>query len=136
MGHSEHRRIRVGLVILATALSVAVLPRVTARVLPRSDGNVRDIRMNVRDMTYFVDGIEEPNPTLRVGAGEHIRIILTNADAGMSHDLQIPSWTVGTRILKGKGSDTIAFTVPTNRGKYAYRCTPHSEMMQGTIEVE
>jgi|RhiMetdeSRZDD1v2_1073273.scaffolds.fasta_scaffold00400_38 plastocyanin len=136
MGHSVHRRIRVGLVILAMALSVAVLPRVTARVLPRADGTVREIRMNVRDMTYFLEGIPEPNPTLRVSAGQRVRIILSNDDAGMSHDLQIPSWTVGTRLLKGRGSDTIDFTAPAARGTYSYKCTPHSEMMQGTIEVE
>ena len=136
MAHSVRVHIRIGLVILATALSVAVLPRVTARVLPRPDGDVREIRINVREMTYYVEGRPEPNPTLRLQRGQRVRIVLNNDDAGMLHDLQISAWGVGTRLLKGKGMDAVDFTAPSAPGKYAYKCTPHSEMMQGVIEVE
>jgi plastocyanin len=136
MGHWVRRPVRVGLVILATALSVAVLPRMTARVFSRPGDSVLEIHMSVRDMTYYVEGSSNPNPTLRVEAGQRVRIVFNNDDAGMSHDLQIPGWGVGTRLLKGRGSDTLEFTAPTVRGKSPYKCTPHSEMMQGTIEVE
>ena len=131
-----NKSIRIAFVIAITLAGSAVLPQVTARVLPRADGNVREIRVNVREMTYYVEGVAEPNPTLRVEPGQRLRIVLTNNDPGMSHDLQIPAWAVATRLLKGKGSDTVDFTAPTTRGKYPYKCTPHSEMMQGTIEVE
>jgi plastocyanin len=123
-------------VILGTALSVAVLPRV-ARVLPVGDETTpREIRINVRDMTYYVEGSSQPNPTLRLEPGRRVRVVLNNNDAGMSHDMQVPAWGVGTRLLKGKGSATIDFTVPNLRGTYPYKCTPHSEMMQGIIEVK
>ena len=67
--------------------------------------------------------------------GERIRIILRNTDVGMSHDFVIRSWSVNTRLLKGKGQDSIEFTVPLTRGAHAYSCSPHAEMMGGTIVV-
>jgi plastocyanin len=136
MGHLVRGPVRIGLVMLATAVAVAVLPLVTARVLSRPSDNLREIHISVRDMSYYVEGSPDPNPTLRVEAGQRVRIVLSNNDVGMSHDLQIPGWSVGTRLLKGKGTDTLDFRAPTERGKSSYKCTPHSEMMQGTIEVE
>ena len=32
--------------------------------------------------------------------------------AGMSHDFAIRSWRVTTNLLKGKGEDSVEFTVP------------------------
>jgi plastocyanin len=96
---------------------------------------VREIHVVVRDMTFYVEGQNTPNPTLDVQPGERVRIVLTNGDPGMSHDFAVRSWSVGTRLLKGKGQDTIEFTVPATRGSHAYSCTPHSQMMGGTIVV-
>jgi plastocyanin len=53
----------------------------------------------------------------------------------MSHDFVVRSWSVNTRLLKGKGQDSIEFTVPGTRGSHAYSCTPHAGMMGGTIVV-
>ena len=86
-------------------------------------------------MTFYVDGQDTPNPTLHARPGERIRIILRNTDVGMSHDFVIRSWSVTTRLLKGKAQDSIEFTVPQTRGAHAYSCTPHAEMMGGTIVV-
>ena len=52
----------------------------------------------------------------------------------MSHDFAIRSWSVNTRLLKGKGRDSIELTVPATR-VCIYSCTPHAEMMGGTIVV-
>jgi plastocyanin len=134
MRHLVRGPVRIGLVVLATAL--AVVPLVTARVLSRPGDKLREIHISVRDMSYYVEGSSDPNPTLRVEAGQRVRIVLNNTEAGMIHDLQIPGWGVGTRLLKGKGTDTLEFTAPNERGKSSYKCTPHSEMMRGTIEVE
>jgi plastocyanin len=86
-------------------------------------------------MTFYVAGENAPNPTLHARPGERVRIVLSNTDFGMSHDFVIRSWSVNTRLLKGKGQDTIEFTVPNTRGSHLYSCSPHAEMMGGTIVV-
>jgi plastocyanin len=95
----------------------------------------REIHVTVKDMTFYVDGQTDANPTLYAQSGERIRLVLHNTDSGMSHDFTIDAWKVRTRVLKGKGQDSVEFTVPESRGSHAYRCTPHSEMMSGTIVV-
>ena len=52
---------------------------------------VREIHLVARDMTYYLDGQGEPNPTLHVSRGQHVRIRLTNRDSGMSHDFGVPA---------------------------------------------
>ena len=53
----------------------------------------------------------------------------------MSHDFVIRSWRVNTKLLKGQGEDAIELTVPTTRGAHIYSCSPHAEMMSGTLVV-
>ena len=75
---------------------------------------MREIHLVAKDMTFYVDGQNAPNPTLHARPGERIRIVLRNTDVGMSHDFVIRSWSVNTRLLKGKGQDSIEFTVPAD----------------------
>jgi plastocyanin len=130
------------------ALLLAVVIVCVAAAVPRFAGigadarkasidstSPREIRLVVRDMTFYIDGQTTPNPTLSARPGERIRLVLNNAEPGMSHDFAIDSWNVHTRLLKGKGQDSVEFTVPETRGSHAYRCTPHPEMMNGTIIV-
>ncbi|HEX2453084.1 MAG TPA: cupredoxin domain-containing protein [Vicinamibacterales bacterium] len=134
MGILTRKTFRVALVAGAVATSV-VLPRVAARVAP-GEPPVHEIRLIVRDMAYHFGDDPAINPTLRVRAGERVRLILTNTDAGMSHDFVIPDLKVATRLLKGKDSETIEFTAPASAGDRTYNCTPHAETMRGTIAVE
>ena len=90
----------------------------------------------VRDMTYYLEGEHAPNPTLHVRRGEQIRILLRNEDAGMSHDVAIRAWNTGTGLVSGKGDAAVEFTAPRTPGEEIYACTPHGEMMRGTIRVE
>ena len=70
-------------------------------------------------------------------AGEQVSLTLRNEDPGMSHDFNIRSWSVGTKILEGKGQDTITFRVPARSDTPTeYTCTPHSAMMTGSVVVE
>jgi plastocyanin len=130
-------RVRVAL-LAAVILGVAsFLPRVAGAILDGADANTpREIHLVARDMTFYVEGERSPNPTLRARAGERVRLVFRNSDPGMSHDFTIPSWQINTRLLKGKGEDSIEFTVPAVRGPQPYSCTPHSEMMRGTIVVD
>jgi plastocyanin len=117
---------------VGAATVAAILPRTVSS----SSGAAREIRLVVRDMTYYVDGGGEANPTLRVRRGERVRILLRNEDAGMTHDFAIRAWDAGTRLIDGRGEAVSEFRVPDRAGEATYACTPHGEMMRGTIRVE
>jgi plastocyanin len=87
-------------------------------------------------MTFYLEGEDKPNPALKFRAGEEVRLVLRNDDPGMNHDFAVPSWNVGTSLLEGKGETTAVFRVPDAPGRQIYTCTPHSQMMRGTIDVE
>lgn len=122
---------------LAAVAAIALWPRLTGGVLRGADNDtsIREIHLVVRDMTFYVEGQSQPNPTLFAHPGERIRFVLRNTDVGMSHDFAIRSWRVSTKLLKGKGQDAIEFTVPMTRGTFDYTCSPHAEMMSGTLVV-
>lgn len=134
---TRHFSTRAALLVVAGILALALVPRLAGDVLTGADNDspVREIQLVARDMTFYVDGQDAPNPTIFARPGERVRITLRNADVGLSHDFVIRSWSVNTRLLKGKGEDRIEFTVPQTRGSHAYSCTPHAEMMGGTIVV-
>ena len=106
------------------------------RIVSSREEDARAITVVVRNMTYYVEGNDIPNPSLTFAAGEQIRLTLRNEDPGMSHDFNITSWNVSTKVLDGKGQDTVTFRVPSQSDAPAtYTCTPHSAMMSGNIIV-
>ena len=118
-------------VLVGVATIAAIVPR---NVLSRRP--VHEIRLVARDMAYYVDGKGAPNPTLTVAHGEQVRIVLRNEDPGMIHDVAVPSWNAMTRRL-GAGEETVLqFKAPEQPGLGTYSCTPHGELMRGTIRVE
>lgn len=124
--------IRIGIVLGVALVAGIMLPRIVS-----SREDVRDITLVARDMTYYLDGKDEPNPSLRFTPGERVRLTLRNDDRGMSHDFRVTAWGVGTKVLDGKGQDTITFRVPAASGApVAYTCTPHTAMMSGAIVLE
>ena len=137
----KHYSVRAGLLVVVAIGALALVPRVAGDVLKGANDEssareiVREIHLVAKDMTFYVAGQVAPNPTLHARPGERLRIVLSNTDVGMSHDFVIRSWRVNTRLLKGKGQDTIEFTVPDTRGSHLYSCSPHAEMMGGTIVV-
>lgn len=120
-----------GLLAVALVAGVAMLPAPAS-----TDAGAREVRIVARDMAFYVDGDDRPNPTLRFRAGEQIRLVLRNEDAGMDHDFAIGNWRVGTKLLEGTGEDAVTFRVPEARGSESYACTPHSGMMRGAIDIE
>lgn len=146
---TTHFPVRTALLVVAAIGALALVPIVARDALTGVESSasasgsagdpardyIREIHLVARDMTFYVAGQDAPNPTLQARPGERIRIVLNNTDVGMSHDFAIRSWRVNTRLLKGKGEARIEFTVPTARGTYDYSCTPHAEMMSGTIVV-
>jgi len=129
--------VRVPVLLLIAIAALVIGPRLAGDALNAGDdaSAARVIHLVARDMTFYVAGEPEPNPTIHARAGERIRLVLNNADGGMSHDFAIRSWRVTTNLLKGKGEVSVEFTVPEARGSYIYSCTPHSEMMSGILIV-
>lgn len=126
----------VGILIGIAALAATLLPMIAFSRSPDADP-VRDVRLVVRDMSFYLDGQSEPNPTLTVRAGEQVRLRVRNEQPGMRHDFAVQAWQVATRTLEDRGEeDTITFRVPVERGDHTYLCTPHATMMRGTIRVE
>lgn len=124
--------IRVSLVMVAALAAAALLPIIGASREPEA----RELRLVARDMTFYVDGQDQPNPTLKFRAGERVKIVLRNEDEGMEHDFRVRAWEIGTPVVDGRGVDAVTFTVPRLRGTHVYSCTPHPSSMRGTIEVE
>lgn len=127
--------IRTLFLAAAAAGCLALLPLVAAS---RAAGPaMREVKIVARDMAFYVDGQPDPNPTLRFQAGEQVRLVLRNEDAGMTHDFVIKAWQVATKSISYRGAEeAVVFRVPDDRSAAGYQCTPHSEMMRGGIRVD
>ena len=119
-------------VALALLAGAALLP---TRASNEASGP-REVRLVAKNMTFYLEGDETPNPTIRLKAGEEVKITLRNADQGMNHDFTVTSWKLATKLLEGEGQDAVSFRVPDAKGSQQYTCTPHAVMMRGTIEIE
>ena len=129
---SRNKAIFWGVVLTAAAVVVSLLPMLASSDLDE----VREVRLVARDMTFYMEGSAEPNPTLTFRAGEKVRLVLKNEDAGIDHNFSVPKWEKKTKLLEGKGEDSIVIKIPKRKGSENYTCTPHSEMMRGTIRIE
>lgn len=129
---ARNRAILGGIILTAAVVVVSLLPMLASSDLDK----VREVRIVVRDMTFYLDGARDPNPTLTFRAGEQVRLVLKNEDTGLNHDFSVPSWDTKTKVLEGRGEDAIVFTVPKQKGTDVYTCTPHADMMRGTIRIE
>jgi hypothetical protein len=129
---ARNKAILVAAVLTAAAVVVSLLPMIAST----STDPIRDVRLITRDMTFYLEGSDEPNPTLTFRAGEQVRILLKNEDDGMDHDFSVPGWQVKTKLLTGRGEDALVIQVPAKTGTEVYTCTPHAEIMTGTIRIE
>jgi plastocyanin len=130
------RFLRLGLALAVIAAAALLLPRIVSTRESTTAPGARDLLIVARGMTYYVDGGDEPNPSLQFKPGEQIKLTFRNEDAGMEHDFAIPGWGLATKRLQGEGQDVVAFTVPGRAESGKYACTPHSEMMNGQVVVE
>lgn len=121
----------LAVVLVGAATIAAIVPRAGLSRRP-----VQEIRLVARGMAYYVDGNSAPNPTLTVRRGEQVRIVLRNEDPGMIHDFTVPAWNAVTRRLNAGEEAVLQFKAPEQPGLGAYSCSPHGELMRGTIRVE
>jgi len=118
--------------VLVAALGVMAMPPGAAEM----HGASRELRIVVRNMTYYLEGSAEANPTLRLHAGETVRLVVRNEDRGMKHDFTIPDWDAATPLVAGQREGSVVITAPSRGARADYHCTPHAETMRGTIIVE
>ena len=95
---------------------------------PRSATTSREIRLVVRDMTYYAAHSQPRRiPTLRLARGEKIRLVLTNDDPGYSHNLIAPELGVSTPLLaQGESQSIEIHGARRRRSSTAMSCGPHS----------
>ena len=124
------RNVRVSLVILLLVSTGMLLPR-----LVDTREAIREIRMTARDMSFLVEDMAGPNPTLALAAGEQVKVTIRNEEKGMLHDFSIPEWGVRTGSVEWGTERSTTFRVPATASTLSYVCTPHSMMMSGRITV-
>lgn len=99
-------------------------------------GTTRDLVVIAKGMTFVVEGgPDDPNPVIRLRAGERVRLIFKNEAPGVLHDFYIPAWNVEVERMRAGERREVTFVVPETPGRFEYRCRPHSEMMSGFVEV-
>ena len=126
------RRVSIRAVVAAVAVLfvLALLP-----VMSKTPS--REVTLVVRGMAFYLDGrFDEPNPTIRVRAGESVRIVLRNEDRGITHDFAVPALGEALDPITASERGEVTFDVPRARGEYEYVCRPHRVMMKGNIVVE
>lgn len=105
-----------------------------ALLRPRAE-TPRVITLEARGMTFYVNGIADRNPVLRLRPGEQVRVVLQNREPGMTHDFAVPSLKVAIPALKNDERGEVMFRAPAWRGRHEYLCRPHALMMKGTVEI-
>ena len=133
MMSTRKQHIAIGL-IGAVVFSIATMAAIVPREAPAT--GIREFHLVVRDMTYYVEGNSDPNPTLTVRRGEQVKVVLRNEEAGMIHDFGVSAWNARTALLDYRKEGVVQFRAPDQPGIGTYACTPHAEMMQGMIRVE
>jgi len=125
---------RVSAKLIAVGVAVVVVGALLAAVSRTPD---REIRLVARGMAFYLEGDSTtPNPTIRVNAGERVRVVLRNEDRGFIHDFAISGLEDAVEQLTWNEVSSETFDVPASSGTYEYICQPHRLMMSGTLIVE
>src|SRR4029079_18952635 len=72
---------------ILTGLFLLVAMAVTVWAFTGRAADEREVTLHARGMAFYLPGSDAPNPTLRVVAGERVRVTVVNDDAGVKHDL-------------------------------------------------
>ena len=118
-------------VVVFVVVGLLVLLPMTAS----TGATAREITLVTRDMAFYLEGDPAPNPTIRLAAGEEVRLTLLNLDRGFKHNLAIDGWNIETVSLDADESTVVRIQAPDQAGRQPYICSPHSEMMRGVIEI-
>lgn len=128
---------RVTSKLIAIVVGVVVVGTLAAAAAAlQQRGPDREITLIARGMAFYLLGDSvTPNPTLRLRAGERVRINLRNDDRGITHDFSFPTADAALEQLNWNEESHVVFDVPATPGRYEYICRPHALMMRGVIVV-
>jgi plastocyanin len=119
---------RPGVLLCAAGLAAAIVG--CTRSGPR------EVLIVARGMTFTLpSNPSAANPTIRLAAGDQVKLTLRNDAPGLMHDFRIPAWKIQTDQIRAGDSTSVTFTVPSASGRVEYHCGPHATMMRGVIEV-
>lgn len=116
-------------VLVVTAMAAVFVVRAGARA------DMREITLVGRGMAFYLAGDPTANPTLTLGAGERVRVVLRNETPGMVHDLAVDGLGLSVGPLDAGRAASVEFRAPDRPGRYEYYCRPHAVMMRGVLQV-
>lgn len=134
-GPGRWRAARGAVTAAAAAAVVLVCLFVLLPMAASTTAAIREITLETRDMAFYLEGDDTPNPTIRLRAGEEVRFVLRNLDRGIEHNLVIEDLGLATTTVAAQTTTTLRLRAPDHAGTQVYTCTPHREMMRGVIEV-
>ena len=129
---------RISIFRHASVLLVIVIISGLAFLWPVAAGpftSPRKLTLVTRDMAFYLDGLNIPNPVLTMHPGETVHVMLRNEDVGFKHNFEVPAWNQAIQTPKKNSFESILIEVPGLPGRYEYICGPHSALMHGFIEV-
>lgn len=126
---------RIAMVMVLVSLGLGLTAFVAPVAGPRA--TPREINLVARDMAFYLSDATQagPNPTLRLKAGEQVRITLRNQDPGIKHTFAVKAWKLVVTPFRGHGGGSVLVRAPQRLGRYDYVCIPHPTLMAGVIEV-
>jgi plastocyanin len=136
MGRHVPMRVLAVAALLLVVVAGGALLTATGVWGPTPAGPVREIRLVVRDMAFYVESdLATPNPDIEVRAGERVRIVLANRERGMVHDFAVPALSAALEPVKWNETSESVIEIPARPGDFQYVCRPHEAMMRGTLRV-
>ena len=120
--------------VLLTSLTLSSLV-VLWPVAADPTGGLQEIALVTRNMAFYLDGSDTPNPVLTMRAGQTVRILLRNEDVGIKHTFEVGAWDQAVPSNQGGRAVSAFIEVPNRSGWHEYVCGPHPALMRGLIKV-
>lgn len=100
----------------------------------RQTAPVFEIRLVAREMAFFVEGSDQPNPDLYIPPDKKVLLTFINQDRGVDHDVVFPQFETSTGKVKF-GASALLELGPRPAGEFDYLCSLHAAMMRGRFIV-
>ena len=123
------RAVLVAAVFTAVGLTALIPVIATPRTAQR------EIVLVTRDMAFYLEGSNTPNPTLVLRRGEEVRVIVRNQESGITHGFGVASLGALVDQIDPGATESLWLQAPADPGRHEYVCPPHAQMMRGVVLV-
>lgn len=100
----------------------------------RASEPVKEVTLVAKEMAFYLEAGDLPNPTLKFQKGDRVRIHFINQDPGIAHDVVFPNWNVSTGKVNFGDQTQVELKVSAP-GEFEYLCSLHATMMWGKLLV-